>query len=207
MKNKEITKKSYHHGNLREALLDAASEILKSEGAGALNLRKVAKHAGVSAPALYSHFSDKRELLAHVAARGYGLFSQSMRKQLPEQAEATGESLMGLARGYVYFAVEHPALFQLMFSADLGDLSSMPELALASSESYQLLEKSVELHVAASKSTIPTDIAITAAWSIVHGLASLLNEKRISVTDSSAKSLEDLVNQVSSILTSSISSN
>ena len=201
MKNKELSKKSYHHGNLRTALIAAASDILKTQGVQTLSLRKVAAHAGVSAPALYSHFSDKRELLAHVAAQGYRAFSASMREQLPDNPTSEKDYLVGLARGYIYFATENPALFQLMFSAELDDLPSVPELSQASSESYSLLEEFVSKQIAASQSTIPKEIAITAAWSIVHGLANLINEKRISVSKSGAKSLEDLVNQVSAMLT------
>ena len=200
MKNNKLEKKSYHHGNLREALLAAAGNILKAEGAEALSLRKVAKHTGVSAPALYSHFSDKRELLAHIAAEGYRLFSASMRKELPHKTTSGKEYLIGLARGYVYFAVENPALFQLMFSAELGDLSTVPELAEASSDSYNLLQESVRKQVVASGSVVSAEIAIAASWAIVHGLASLLNEKRINVSETGAESLEDLVNQVSAML-------
>lgn len=201
MKNKGLEKQNYHHGNLREALLAAAMETLTTEGADALSLRKVAKQAGVSAPALYSHFSDKRELLAHLAAKGYQLFSASMRKELPDQKTSGKQYLIGLARGYVYFAVEHPALFQLMFSAELGDLSTIPELANASFDSYSLLEDSVRKQVAATGSAVSAEIAIAASWSIVHGLASLLNERRISISESGANSLDDLVNQVGSMLT------
>lgn len=196
MKSNDVTKRSYHHGNLRETLLANAKDMLANEGAQSLSLRKLAKQAGVSAPAVYSHFADKRELLAYLAADGYQLFTASMRKELPKQAAEEKDYLRGLARGYVYFAVDHPALFQLMFSSELGDLSLVPELATASSESYQLLEELVQRQLEHSQSIVPKAIATTACWSIVHGLANLINEKRIALETVNVESLENLVNEV-----------
>lgn len=195
-----LEKKSYHHGNLKEALIDAARALLDEVGVEGLSLRKVAQQAGVSPTALYSHFADKRELLAHLAARGYEQFSKSMRSELPKDKKSGKSYLMGLARGYVYFATSEPQLFQLMFSRELGDLNKTPELEQASTKAYELMAKAVKKQVKQDGSKVEVEFAIAAAWSLAHGLASLLNEDRLNVKPKNAKSLKKLVNKVSLML-------
>src|SRR6478672_7153397 len=96
---------TYHHGNLRPALLRAATKTLEKEGVGALSLRDLARRAGVSHNAPYRHFPDRESLLAALAADGFEKLGQAMRGQ--------GGKEMGEA--YVRFALEHPQLFRLMF--------------------------------------------------------------------------------------------
>ena len=106
------SKETYHHGNLRAALIQTAIKILELEGLNALSLRRIAREAGVSQAAPYSHFKDKQALLLAVCADGYEKFAARMRQ---EAGTATGpDYIAGLGRGYIYFALENPALFELM---------------------------------------------------------------------------------------------
>ena len=140
---------TYHHGDLRAALLRAAGEILETEGFGALTLREVARRTGVSHNAPYRHFPDRDSLLAALAAQGYAAFAESL-QQRPR-------SEMGEA--YVQFALEQPQRFRLMFGGTLqvGDRRVYEALK----DSFADLGEGAE-HAAA------------AAWALVHGLSHLL---------------------------------
>ncbi|MCC5809676.1 MAG: TetR/AcrR family transcriptional regulator [Ectothiorhodospiraceae bacterium] len=164
----------YHHGNLRTALIDAATELLGREGNAALTLRAAARVAGVSQAAPYKHFSDKRALLAAVAERGY----TELHHRCELVAGTTREPhtrLQRLGEAYVRFALENPALFRLMFSAELGSMADHPGLAAAAARAHGLMEDAVRQLV--PPSTLETACAGT--WSVVHGLACLLLEGRI----------------------------
>ena len=110
--NKTKGSDHYHHGDLRRALIGKAINILESEGEAALTMRRIARDAGVSQAAPYSHFKSKKDLLTAVCVEGTVWFGDSMK------ARAAGkqglEYLAGLAVGHVQFALEHPALFRLM---------------------------------------------------------------------------------------------
>ena len=195
-----MTKTNYHHGNLREALLVAAHCILVAEGVGGLSLRKVAKQTGVSATALYSHFKDKRELLAVLASEGYEQLAASMLAA----AGATGTTdnrdsglrLSGLALGYVSFATENDALFQLMFGREIGNLTDYPFLVESGSRCYALMAQSVAVKLRDSGSLDSPAVAATAAWSMVHGLATLINDGRITPGTCGVSSNEEMVLQL-----------
>ncbi len=168
-----MAKKTYHHGNLRQALIEAAHQTLAADGVEGLSLRKVAQRAEVSPTALYSHFKDKRELLAQLATQGFGQLSASMQRGADNAAkdeDAVANELAGLARGYVEFAMENTALFQLMFGREVGNLLDFPALVAAGSASYSMMASCVARQVGASASVTSPKLAATAAWSLVHGL-------------------------------------
>jgi AcrR family transcriptional regulator len=148
---------TYHHGDLRAALLQAAGEILEKEGLAALSLREAARQAGVSHNAPYRHFPDRDSLLAALAAEGFGL----LKAELDQRPEGS----MGL--GYVEFALAHPQRFRLMFGGQLRS-GDYPELRAAGEESYNKLQKAFD----SLGSDAP--LAAAAAWSLVHGLAHLI---------------------------------
>jgi AcrR family transcriptional regulator len=175
-----MARKTYHHGNLREALLDAARDILSDDGVEGLSVRKVAQRAGVSATAPYSHFRDKRELLAVLVTRGFEELAGCMEREVDAARDmAGGDDLIALARGYVAFATANPSLFQLMFGPGLGDLMDFPELAAASARAYGLMEGDVARRMEQAGTPERTSIAVAGAWSLVHGLSTLLNDGRV----------------------------
>lgn len=196
-------KKAYHHGNLREALIAGAKDILDASGVEALSLRKVAQQTGVSPTALYSHFKDKRELLAMLATDGFESLTKRMEQeamQSSSQPTGNGPQLAGLARGYVLFAIENRALFQLMFGREIGDLLEFPQLVQGGSRAYAMMAESVAR--ALQERAIPEkeEIAATAAWSTVHGLAMLILDGRVTAADYGASDNGELVDQVCGML-------
>lgn len=191
-------KGKYHHGNLREALIDTAKLILAAQGVQGLSLRKVAQQTGVSATALYSHFKDKRELLAVLATLGFEQLSAYMEAEARKQDTSnSGESsLAGFARGYVVFSTNNAALFQLMFGREVGDPLDFPALVEAGDKTYSIMADCVALQLKQNNSTTSPTIAATAAWSMVHGLSTLINDKRVSANSCGVDSVEEMVRQV-----------
>lgn len=194
-----MNSKTYHHGNLREALTEAAHNILATGGVEALSLRKVALKAGVSPTALYSHFKDKRALLALLSTQGFEELSAYMETETRKTDSAhdtDSASLLSLARGYVKFAVENTELFRLMFGQEVGNLRDYPELAEAGSKSYTMMADCVATQVNINGSAISPTVAATAAWSLVHGLATLINNGRVSASTCGVVSNDEMIRQV-----------
>jgi AcrR family transcriptional regulator len=138
---------TYHHGDLRSTVLAAAWKMIEKEGLAGLSVREAARRAGVSHNAPYRHFADREALLAALVAEAF------------ERLNATLENRTGreLGEAYVAFALEHPQRFRLMFSR-----------APANAD--------LRARFAASFAHLGEDAAAAgaAAWSLVHGLASLL---------------------------------
>ncbi|WP_278103466.1 TetR/AcrR family transcriptional regulator [Microbacterium proteolyticum] len=156
--------RSYHHGDLRTRLLDVAEELLEEGGVGALSLREVARRADVSHNAPYRHFASKDELLAALAASGFDGLAAS-RADISDPRNALVES--GLA--YVRFALEHRALFRLMFSGAAGGESG---------ESVASEASAAAMMRGAFGDDTPGD-ALISSWSFVHGLAGLLLDDQV----------------------------
>lgn len=194
-----MKKKSYHHGNLREALVEAAHEILAADGVAGLSLRKVALRAGVSAPALYSHFEDKRALLAVLATQGFEWLAASMEAESAKDAEDSSRAtagLPGLALAYVNFALENSSLFQLMFGREVGSLLDFPALVEAGTRCYGLMAESVGAQLKATGSSDSLAISATAAWSMVHGLSTLMIDGRVDAASCGVDSNDEMILRV-----------
>jgi AcrR family transcriptional regulator len=151
--------KPYHHGDLRRALVESAVAAIDEHGPGALSLRDVARRAGVSHAAPTHHFGDKAGLLTAVAVAGYRLLDAALAAAGPDFAE------LGVA--YVRFATDHPAHFAVMFRPELLHTDD-PELAVARDSAGG------RLHTGAGDPS-----RAVAAWSLVHGLATLLRQGAI----------------------------
>ena len=172
---------SYHHGDLRDALLKAAEKILERDGLPGLTLRAVAREAGVSHAAPAHHFGDLVGLLSELAAIGYGRFGAAL-----NAAAAAGRSPAeaGLARGraYIDFARTHPAMYQLMFSAERLDMNN-PVLRQAADASFSGLVAAVNANrneaIAEDRLTLDQAADIARIWSLVHGFAMLLIDGRL----------------------------
>lgn len=163
----------YHHGDLRAALLAAGEAELAERGIEAFSLRGVARRAGVSHAAPAHHFGDVTGLLTALAAEAFRRFVQSQERR---QSKAPGDPLSQLVAaglGYIDFALDHPALFRLMFSSDRPSHGS-PELVAAANAAYDKLERDV---AALRPDTTKADVQTV--WALTHGLADLLNGGRI----------------------------
>jgi AcrR family transcriptional regulator len=159
--------KTYHHGDLRAALIEAAVALVREKGAEGLSLREVARRSGVSQTAPYRHFRDKEDLTAGIAEEGFTILGGEMRKALESDGNAR-ERLMSGGRAYVAFALKRPEHFKVMFATDL-DAKRHPAARTAAEQAFAGL---VALVTAAFPKGDPLTHA-RMAWSQVHGIASL----------------------------------
>lgn len=164
--NTSTRRATYHHGDLRAALLAAARALLDHGGVPAVTLREVARRADVSPAACYRHFADKDALLTALAEQGFGEFAQALQQAC--EGSPTPFADMGIA--YVRFAVERPGLFRLMFGPAVADRSRSAALQAAVAASTRLFEQGVagSPHVSAAD-----PVGGLRAWATVHGLATL----------------------------------
>jgi AcrR family transcriptional regulator len=119
-------RRRYHHGDLREALVEGALGILREEGLEALTLRAVARRAGVSQAAPYRHFPDRRALVAAVAERGFNQLQQAMLQRMQESQGRGGLKMVALA--YVQFGLANPAQYRVMFGPEVAITDDLPAL-------------------------------------------------------------------------------
>jgi AcrR family transcriptional regulator len=170
--------KTYHHGNLREALLEAALRLIAEVGPGGFTLREVARRAGVSHNAPYRHFRDREDVLAAVATQGFRELTRAMLDASEKEPDSLERlKLAGLA--YVAFALRRPEHFAVMFDAPVSKERS-GESARASEEAFgalvNLVKSCQDERRLESRST--TDLALL-AWTMVHGIAKLAGAGRL----------------------------
>jgi AcrR family transcriptional regulator len=172
-----MTRPTYHHGDLRAAILTEAARLVDERGADRVSLRELAREAGVSHAAPAHHFTDRRGLFTALAAQGFELLAVALAEARPRFLDA--------ALAYVRFAIEHPGHYRVMFDKSLVD-SSNRELAAAQAAAGAELSRGVaslpDQHAKADPSG-----AELAAWSLVHGFSMLwLNDAvnaRLKATD------------------------
>jgi AcrR family transcriptional regulator len=107
----------YHHGNLRQALLQAAEAALEARGAFALSLRELSREVGVSHTSPRRHFADKQALLDALAQTGFQRLDAALARKLAARVRSFSTRVTNLAQAYIEFALKHPALWALMFEA------------------------------------------------------------------------------------------
>ena len=189
-----MAKAAYHHGNLRDALVEAAMELLETEGLAALSLRAVARRVGVSQTAPYRHFADKEALLAAVAAEGFRRQRETQSSHA-ENAASPGDYFRAMGQGYIAFGRAHPALLKLMFSPAIGDWSRFPELTESSKLNYEGLQKAVASALPEG-SQVSVGVMAAAAWSLVHGLTVLMVDGQITAEGAGVADEAALIDQV-----------
>lgn len=164
----------YHHGNLRQALIDAALELIRSDGAAALSLRALARRAKVSTAAPYRHFASRDAVLATLAEEGFRGLSAAIRAATAEHDDPI-ERLCAAGVAYVRYATAHRAHYSVMFSPELVDRSAYPEMAAAAADSFSLLLGAITECQQADLviDHDPHRLALV-AWSTVHGLSALI---------------------------------
>ncbi|WP_213764844.1 WHG domain-containing protein [Caballeronia sp. dw_19] len=174
----DAARRPYHHGALREAMLEAAERILAREGIGGLTLRAAARDAGASHAAPKNHFDNVTGLLSELAAVGFRRFERRLLEATA--AAATPEArLAAQGRAYVEFATQFPGLFMLMFRSERLDLGR-PGLREAMSDALSVLRATVGASQG-PEAPLPTDGAarVVAAWALVHGFALLQIDGRL----------------------------
>jgi AcrR family transcriptional regulator len=182
---------SYHHGDLRRALIDTALAMVTEEGAWNFTLREVARRAGVSHAAPYNHFDDKSALLAEVAVLGFQSLRETLEAAARGQPRSARQAFVGIGAAYVRFGVEHPAHYRLMFGAELADKERYPALQEVSDATFGVLTGVLERGQASGqvRSGRVLDQAL-AAWSLVHGLTTLLLDQRATFLGVSTREAE-----------------
>lgn len=168
--------KSYHHGDLRRAVLDRAVQVIETEGPEQLSLRSLAADLGVSHTAPRHHFGSREGVLNAVAAEGFGLLADELRT-----VRESGGTFLDVGVAYVAFAIAHPAHFEVMFSPKLLDQSD-PALEAAREVTFAELRVGVQgLEAAGQVDDAPA--AVLAAWSVVHGIATLALTGNLDASD------------------------
>ncbi len=168
---------TYHHGNLRPALVESAVELARAAGPDGVVLREVARQTGVSHNAAYRHFADRDELLAEVAAVGMDHLEQAMRARLATVRTRGPEPrarrrLRETGRAYVLFALSEPGLFEVAFAAKEQEIPAATRERLAAP--YALLNQVLdELVDAGGLPPARRAGADVACWAAVHGFAML----------------------------------
>ena len=164
--SKVKSERPYHHGRLREVVLEAAIEEIAAVGTARMSMREIAKRAGVSHAAPAHHFGDKAGIFTAIAIEGF--------RQLREEttAAAVGDAaLLSSGTAYLNFAIEHPEQFEVMFQPDLYRIDD-PELTTARDEAFRVLFGAVAgaLGPGHDDMILPTSVV---AWSVMHGFATL----------------------------------
>jgi AcrR family transcriptional regulator len=158
--------KTYHHGNLREALLTAGAKLLAQRGGAPLTLRDIAKSAHVSHAAPYHHFASLEELLAAIAEQGFSELGEAMASAA--KAKDFRERLVAICAAYVAFGRAHSALFRLMFGPMLTQKDRYPGLKTTADSAFTIL-----LKAALDYDPKEGQLLALTGWSLAHGLANL----------------------------------
>lgn len=169
--------KTYHHGDLREALVAAAVELLEEKGLSGFTLRQCARRAGVSHAAPAHHFATAADLLAEIAARGYERFVAALGKAADQADASPLARLDAMGRAYVAFALANPAVYGLMFRLGAGSLKS-PHLKTASMAAWQQLCDGVAAVLGPQRQDEVAAKA-SAVWALVHGTATLMLDRKL----------------------------
>jgi len=167
--------RGYHHGNLREALLEAALDLIGQKGAAGFTFADAARMAGVSPAAPYRHFRDRDELLASIAQRGFEQFEVALTEAWDDGHPDTVTAFERVGRAYLNFARENPAYYSAMFESSIP-LDSNPTLMAASERAFAIIRAAADRLAALAPPGVPRPPALMMAlhiWSMSHGVASL----------------------------------
>lgn len=168
------TRRGYHHGNLREALIAAALDLISKKGPAGFTFADAARAAGVSPAAPYRHFRDRDALMADIARRGFEAFAEALSRAWDEGRPKPRAAFERVGRAYLDFAAKEPAQFSAMFEAGVP-LGDYPEVREAGDRAFAVLRQACEVLAA----TMPKDkrppslMMALHIWSLSHGIATL----------------------------------
>ena len=185
-------RRGYHHGNLREALIKSALDLIADKGPAGFTIAEAARSAGVSPAAPYRHFRDREDLMAEVARLGFERFANDLEKAWHGGRPSALEALQNVGRAYLAFARNEPAYYAAMFETGLPKI---PNAGLQQSSG-----RAFDVLLVAAKTLIeklpedrrpPTQMVALHVWALSHGIASLFG--RGNAQAGSAISPEDLL--------------
>jgi AcrR family transcriptional regulator len=166
--------RGYHHGNLKEALIRAALELIAQKGPAGFTFAEAARWAGVSPAAPYRHFRDRDDLLSDVARRGFDQFTQALARAWDEGRPDPFTAFERVGRAYLAFARSEPAYYSAMFEAGIA-IDGSPELRYASERAFAVLRSAAEILIARipAERRPPALMMALHVWALAHGIASL----------------------------------
>lgn len=173
--------RSYHHGDLKNGLIQAGMLVLSERGVGGLTLRGVAQRAGVSHSAPYAHFKDKQQLLAAIATEGFEQLYDSLQQAASVHPGDPRQQVVQAALAYLDFALQRTELFQLMFSRSLAVARDQPDLQEVTRRMFQLVVQVVsQCSTFSSQAGTTAELKALIIWGQVHGIVQLALENQIS---------------------------
>ncbi len=187
-----ITKpERYHHGDLRNALLAAAQQLIQENGLDGFSLREVAKRAKVSPAAMYHHFGNKNDLLRSIATEAFGKLNQILQKTAEAHSNPL-ERIVAVGEGYVRFAYKHHIEFRFMFKPELCAPPGMPDtIQERGQDAYGNLQQLVQAAQNSGHLKRGNTQALTLSlWSCMHGVAVVFLESPLSQEFTQAKAEE-----------------
>ncbi len=169
--------RSYHHGNLREALIAAALDMIRTSGPNGFTLAEVARTVGVSGAAPYRHFRDRNALIAEIAKQGFEKFTEELFAAWDDGRPNPVAAIEACARAYLGFARREPAFYAAMFEPGFP-LEDDPALLTASERAFGVLRLAADAAVRAMKQSgrPPSLMVALHVWSMCHGVAALFIE-------------------------------
>jgi AcrR family transcriptional regulator len=166
--------RGYHHGNLKEALLRAALDLIAQKGPAGFTFAEAARSAGVSPAAPYRHFRDRDELMANVARRGYEAFAQALARAWDDGRPEPFSAFERLGKAYLAFARTEPAFYSAMFESGVS-MDADPELRTTADAAFAVLRAAAERLIATlpAAGRPPALMMALHVWAMAHGIASL----------------------------------
>ena len=167
-------KRGYHHGNLRQALIDAALTLIAEQGPTGFTLSEAAKAADVTPAAVYRHFAGRDDLIAEVARQGYEIFAALMEFAYNDGKPTSLAAFEATGRAYLAFARKYPGHYMAMFESGLS-LNAHGDLALVAARARNVLEKAAEQlsqHLPPGKRP-PSTMFSAHIWALSHGVVEL----------------------------------
>ncbi len=176
-----MPKTSYHHGDLKNALIAAGIETLAQEGLSGLSLRKVARRAGVSHAAPYAHFADKQALIAAISTSGHEKIYHKILGIIERYPDDPLRQLIEAAWAYAEFGFEEPDLFRITFSGAVEQERDYPALVEMAGKNFQMVRALVRRCQAAGiLHPGEPDLVTVGVWGLVHGFISLVQQGQVS---------------------------
>ncbi len=169
-----MSKRGYHHGNLRQALVDGCLKLIEVKGPTGFTLSEAAREAGVTPAAVYRHFEGREDLIAEAALQGYGIFGELMEYAYDKGQPSALSAFESTGRAYLAFARKYPGHYVAMFESGIS-INRNPDLNAAATKALGVLEKAaVELsqHIPAEKRPPPAMFSAH-IWAMSHGVVEL----------------------------------
>ncbi|QCO57147.1 TetR/AcrR family transcriptional regulator (plasmid) [Pseudorhodobacter turbinis] len=169
-----MSKRGYHHGNLRQALVEAALALITEKGPQGFTLSEAAKHAGVTPAAVYRHFVGRDDLIAEAARQGYEIFAALMEFAYNNGEPSALAAFEATGRAYLAFARKYPGHYQAMFESGLT-LNAHPELATVAAKAWAVQETAARQlsHQLPVDRRPPVSMVSAHIWALSHGVVEL----------------------------------